>query len=332
MTIQQLTQARSPSPRPLVPCVGAIVAFTLLAIAQPAIGGTRVLYGGAYGGPYGLLGTWDRPVSGSQPASRALYEETGFYVTESGTYTFEHTVVPPLAAPGTFPRFLYLYSHAFDTREPSERLLTSVDISEGDESRTFEAFLVAHNMYWLVLSTVGPTQPEYNDDFYRFLTLVEGPGDIYQNRCFDDTSSDAWGHRSEATLAYEFGGAPPYNYGTVCVSVSWEDRSGTTREALVSTHRTRDSIFFYFFNEQNIEINVKLVDGCDWNGHRWLFASASTDVPFTISALGFEPFIVSSESDYYYPLPMMQWGILKYSSAGGEPARAIADLHAINCE
>ncbi len=41
--------------------------------------------------------------------------------------------------------------------------------------------------------------------------------------------------------------------------------------------------YFWFFDSENAEVTVKLLDGSAVNGHFWLFAAAMTDQPFTLS-------------------------------------------------
>ena len=38
-----------------------------------------------------------------------------------------------------------------------------------------------------------------------------------------------------------------------------------------------------FFDEANWEMLVKVVDGCDFNGHHWVFAAATTNVSYTLT-------------------------------------------------
>jgi hypothetical protein len=40
--------------------------------------------------------------------------------------------------------------------------------------------------------------------------------------------------------------------------------------------------YFWFFNDQNPEVTVKLLDGSAVNGHFWLFAATMTDQPFSL--------------------------------------------------
>jgi uncharacterized metal-binding protein len=40
---------------------------------------------------------------------------------------------------------------------------------------------------------------------------------------------------------------------------------------------------FWFFSPDNPEILVKVLDGCSFNGAKWFFASAGTNVGFTVT-------------------------------------------------
>ena len=47
--------------------------------------------------------------------------------------------------------------------------------------------------------------------------------------------------------------------------------------------RTRDTGLYWFFSPNNVEIVVKVLDGCAINGHRWVFAAGLTDVAVTMT-------------------------------------------------
>lgn len=72
------------------------------------------------------------------------------------------------------------------------------------------------------------------------------------------------------------------------VTVTWRDHRGRTgRGVPVESPRLAeggetDSAIFYFFGEDNWELLVKVLDGCAINDHHWVFASASTDVEYTL--------------------------------------------------
>ncbi|MDP6581208.1 MAG: hypothetical protein QF681_11170 [Vicinamibacterales bacterium] len=65
------------------------------------------------------------------------------------------------------------------------------------------------------------------------------------------------------------------------IEVDWttSNRSG----AAVLLASGFDTGIFYFFNPDNTELVVKLLDGCEANNHFWLFAAAATDVGYDLT-------------------------------------------------
>lgn len=53
-------------------------------------------------------------------------------------------------------------------------------------------------------------------------------------------------------------------------------------EARSSSQSTSDSALFYFFNDRNLEILVKMINGCTNNDHFWVFAAATTNLEYTL--------------------------------------------------
>ena len=69
------------------------------------------------------------------------------------------------------------------------------------------------------------------------------------------------------------------------VRVEWTDyagHQGTGRAYPLTT----DSGLFWFFSESNLEMLVKVIDGCDFNGRFWIYAAATTDVAYTVTVDG----------------------------------------------
>ena len=67
--------------------------------------------------------------------------------------------------------------------------------------------------------------------------------------------------------------------GRFAVEVAWEVDGGSGRgQAERLTAETGD---FWFFDPENIELVVKVLDGCAINGHYWVFAAGLTDVGVT---------------------------------------------------
>ena len=72
-----------------------------------------------------------------------------------------------------------------------------------------------------------------------------------------------------------------------------------------------DSGLFYFFNPNNWEILIKVLNGCGTNDHYWVFSAATTNVEYTITVTDTEDQKVST---YFNPL--------------GHPAQPILDTAA----
>ena len=76
--------------------------------------------------------------------------------------------------------------------------------------------------------------------------------------------------------------------GRFQVRMSWDDgHEGTgpgrrVRLAEPGLVHSEDSGLFYFFNNDNWELLVKVVDGCDINDHFWVFSAGTTDVEYTL--------------------------------------------------
>jgi subtilisin family serine protease len=63
------------------------------------------------------------------------------------------------------------------------------------------------------------------------------------------------------------------------VEVSWTNYQGISG-AGIARPLTTDSGLFWFFAPANLELLVKMVDGCAFNGHYWVYAAATTDVEY----------------------------------------------------
>ncbi len=66
-------------------------------------------------------------------------------------------------------------------------------------------------------------------------------------------------------------------------SVEWTDPLGQSDSGQIADFGTDESGLFWFFNAENLEFLVKVLDGCSINGHFWVFASAATDVGYELS-------------------------------------------------
>ena len=66
------------------------------------------------------------------------------------------------------------------------------------------------------------------------------------------------------------------------VRVEWWTGDGETGSALVVPEATNDSGLFWFFDAENWEILIKVLDGCTVNDHYWVYGASTTDRGYAI--------------------------------------------------
>ncbi len=116
---------------------------------------------------------------------------------------------------------------------------------------------------------------------YRVHTQRSEPSD---EGAFSTWSQSSRLHQAEQ-LAHEID-------GRFRVSVAWRDGKGgrglgapVPFVASSGQATNNSSAIFTFFGENNWEVLVKVLNGCAINSHYWVFASASTDVEYTLTVL-----------------------------------------------
>ena len=67
------------------------------------------------------------------------------------------------------------------------------------------------------------------------------------------------------------------------IAAAWQDPATGDENVARAVTLTADSGYFWFFNDDNIEITVKTLDGCTSNGFEWVFASGMTNVQVTLT-------------------------------------------------
>ena len=151
---------------------------------------------------------------------------------------------------------------------------------------------------------------------------AEEESDETVNLALSDASGGAGiGPNSAATLTIgddDLSGDCPDRPDTLClrdgrfeITVDWEIASGETGVGEVFDLPLADSGLFYFFAQDNIEMLVKVLDGCPINGNYWVFFAATTDVAFELTVTDREN---ATSKTYTNPL--------------GSPANAITDTSA----
>ena len=95
------------------------------------------------------------------------------------------------------------------------------------------------------------------------------------------------------------------------VEIEWRDFEGMTGRAHPVKVQNDESGLFWFFNDDNWEMLVKVLDGCEANGHFWVFAATASTVEFTLRV---HDLANGTTAEYHNPL--------------GQAAPAIADIRA----
>jgi len=106
------------------------------------------------------------------------------------------------------------------------------------------------------------------------------------------TGADGGSSYSESATATTFPGEPEecvagdtamcLNGERFRVEVTWTDFEGGSGAGRVVEHGSADSGLFWFFEPENWEMLVKVIDGCGFNGHHWVFVAATTNVGYTL--------------------------------------------------
>lgn len=73
-----------------------------------------------------------------------------------------------------------------------------------------------------------------------------------------------------------------FREGRFLVEVRWRDFDGRSGPALLAAPPTSDSALLHFFDPSNWEMLVKVLDGCQFNGHYWVFAASATNLETTV--------------------------------------------------
>ncbi len=70
--------------------------------------------------------------------------------------------------------------------------------------------------------------------------------------------------------------------GRFAAETRWTDFAGHQGDGLTTALRSDNSGLFYFFDPNNWEVLVKVLDGCAINHHYWVLAAATTDVGYRL--------------------------------------------------
>jgi photosystem II stability/assembly factor-like uncharacterized protein len=96
------------------------------------------------------------------------------------------------------------------------------------------------------------------------------------------------------------------------VEVAWRDFADRTGKGRVVPHGADDSGLLWFFQSDNWEMLVKVLDGCGYNRHHWVLAGATTNVEYTLTVID----TVTGE-------------VVSYQNPLGSPSATITDTEAL---
>jgi plastocyanin len=74
------------------------------------------------------------------------------------------------------------------------------------------------------------------------------------------------------------------NGGRFAVTAEWTRTDGSSGHG-TGIGLTGDSGYFWFFDPTNIEVTVKVLDGCSVNGNHWVFAAGLTNVQVELKVI-----------------------------------------------
>ena len=98
-----------------------------------------------------------------------------------------------------------------------------------------------------------------------------------------DYPTASWGNGLEPYLVVTTSTtALSLNDNRFTVEVEWLTPTGASGKG-TAVPLTADSGYFWFFENTNVELLVKMLDGCAVNNHYWFFYGALTDVAYTIT-------------------------------------------------
>ena len=101
--------------------------------------------------------------------------------------------------------------------------------------------------------------------------------------------------------------------GRFALRGTWTDFQGR-QGVFHAVPSTDGSGFFWFFDENSIEVIVKLIDGCSLNDHRWVFLAATTNVAYRLEVTD-----------------LRTGSVQRYSNLLGTRAAATTDITAFGC-
>ncbi|MEM1203118.1 MAG: hypothetical protein AAGN66_07800 [Acidobacteriota bacterium] len=299
-----MTISRSPQPSPSTngttevsdlrrprAAFGTVVSAVLWLVAAGAFGQTLTLDFETFPGPDGQLGTGDdvpTPDCSVQPCAVAdAYAALGLDFTVG-------TLLQGDTFPGTGPGNHYLSSSPPDVAVTPD----VYGVSIRSHSR-WTAVLYVLDADGGVLATDTLVNPSagVSDHGGTLGVVTTEPIRRFTVRplgCGIDEQCSQILNLDDLTISTEAGRCLPSSSrmclqdGRFQVEVTWKDFAGFTDDAQVVPFGSADSGLFWFFEADNWEMLVKVLDACGVNGHFWVFSAATTNVEYTLRVVDTE--------------------------------------------
>lgn len=163
-----------------------------------------------------------------------------------------------------------------------------------------------------------PIKPTILDEERQIGPLAAGH---YEVRFFDATGWPEMKLFRKDITVYDADGCVPSDTA-LCLQdarfrleVAWKDFEGHTGVGhAVPLENGDDSGLFWFFDRANVELTTKVLDGCSYNGHRWVFLSSGSTVEYTVTVTD-----------------TATGATKEYENASGQAAPLVADTSAFAC-
>ncbi|HVR99618.1 MAG TPA: fibronectin type III domain-containing protein, partial [Thermoanaerobaculia bacterium] len=195
---------------------------------------------------------------------------------------------------------------------PTEVRLTWTDnaVNETEflvEKKTFGGTFVR------AVGTIGP-----NTTSVDVSGLTPATGYVFRVRASGSTGFSNYSNEASATTRATPGVPCVADTRTLClnggrfrVQVDWRLSDANFGAGTVVPVGSQDSGLFWFFNADNWEMLIKVLNGCGSNGFYWVYFAATTDVQYTLTVTDTQTGMVKS-----------------YFNPAGHPSNAVTDSSA----
>lgn len=203
----------------------------------------------------------------------------------------ESALLPARAARGGTNDSGLLWFHDAENWEVLVKVLDGCAINGADW--VFAASATTLGVDIEVTDTVTGEVREYGNEAGRQADAVADTS-AFADRCVDQgtrragsTVTGVGHHGGEGPAAVDAGIASSsfllLQEARFEVAVEWSTADGRRGAARPVRAGTANSGLFWFFAPDNWEMLIKVLDGCGFNGHYWVYAASATDVGFDIA-------------------------------------------------